>query len=148
MKKYEYISEYKPEKGVIYIYSLDCPLTKKVMYIGKTNYPYGRLLAHICENRNITSPKQKWVASLLENGYLPIMTIIEKTSIKKQYKREIYWINYYAQIENNLLNVCTKISSIKRDGYKTFTIKIHDSKISELGGEKAIQNLVNKYLQQ
>lgn len=58
------------------IYSLSCPLTKEVRYIGKANNSEKRLRSHIRDSRRRNTPVYCWIRTLTSNGMLPIMSVI------------------------------------------------------------------------
>lgn len=62
-----------------YIYALHCPIANTVRYIGKTNNPESRLLAHIAAAKRATKDHHtaKWLRKLLRNGLRPTMEILE-----------------------------------------------------------------------
>lgn len=91
---------------IIYIYSLSDP-NGNIRYIGKTINIKRRLYSHIAESkRNNNRYVLKWVKSLLDKGFRPIMNIIEVCDESNWEEKEIYWINYYKSIIHNLCNHC------------------------------------------
>lgn len=91
---------------ITYIYSLIDPRTQEVRYVGKSNTPSKRLIAHICTTHEDCNPhKQNWIKELKVEGLRPILSIIEETTLDLWPEREIYWIEFYRSIGNNLINL-------------------------------------------
>ncbi len=92
------------QSKIIHIYSLSCPITNEVKYIGKTiQRPDYRYRSHISESKH-NRRKDKahcWIKSLLNKNLKPIMLIIEETY---DINRECYWIKYYKDLGNNIKN--------------------------------------------
>lgn len=82
-------------KKITAIYKLIDPLSNEIRYIGKSVNPYSRFYRHIYEANKKGKKKYLycWIKSLLNQGLLPIIEIIEWTFNWKN--REIYWIKYY-----------------------------------------------------
>lgn len=73
-----------------YIYTLDCPITNQIRYIGKSNNPEKRLKHHIAYKGKCH--KTSWIKSL--KGLKPILSILDETGCEKEaYKLEQYWIS-------------------------------------------------------
>jgi len=91
---------------IIYIYSLSDE-HNNIRYIGKTTNIKRRLYAHIAESKRSNSRYVlKWVKSLLNRGFKPIINIIETCDETNWEQKEIYWIDYYKSIIPNLCNHC------------------------------------------
>lgn len=58
------------------VYSLNCPDTGKIKYIGMTSDIEKRYKAHLCDNNNF--PKSQWVQGLLSAGKTPVLKIIKE----------------------------------------------------------------------
>lgn len=90
------------------IYKLVDPLTKKVMYVGKTSKTLeARLIGHLHESYNterIIKDKEKWLKKLFKKGLLPKIQIIEYVDKNQESIRESYWITYYHS-ESPLFNL-------------------------------------------
>lgn len=91
---------------ISYIYSLLCPLTGDIKYIGKTINPKIRFNNHIKEFRG-KNKKINWIKSLYKKNLLPIMKIIEVVPFENEDEKEIYWINYYKNLGCDLKNMTT-----------------------------------------
>lgn len=92
-----YQAEYRKrtrQKETAYIYALIAPDTWEVGYVGYTTNPPIRLRTHYSEIRTGRAPKQRieWVASILQRGIEPQMSILETVPIHRAQERERYWI--------------------------------------------------------
>jgi hypothetical protein len=87
-----------------FIYSLSCPTTGIVKYIGKATKPDMRYIAHT--RRPSSRPMKKWMSELNELGLLPVLSIIEECSMDSWEDRERWWIAHYRSINGeSLMNV-------------------------------------------
>ena len=87
------------------IYSLCCPFTDDIHYIGKTTQGMSRPLQH-ASNSHSTKVKE-WVEELREIGHKPKVTILENVSLNDNLDgRERYWIQYRLNKGDLLLNDC------------------------------------------
>lgn len=61
-----------------FIYSLHCPITGDLRYVGKTDDPYQRLKSHISKARgqHLTHHCARWIKRLLDAGVKPTMKIM------------------------------------------------------------------------
>lgn len=65
------------DAGIRYIYTLECPITNEVRYIGQTNNIKGRYNKHLCSAKNPQSYSQCWIKSILDNGNKPVIKILD-----------------------------------------------------------------------
>lgn len=87
------------------IYGLFCPKSGEVRYIGYTSKGISKRLAgHIGEaKKDASSPRfnshrHKWIRSLLREGLLPQIEIIEEIELDADWQeRERFWIEYYGK---------------------------------------------------
>jgi len=81
-------------KNYTYIYSLACPNTGYIKYIGKTNDLKKRFNRHIFDSRKDTKThKRAWISGLLSENKTPIIEIIDIVPIKNwQFWEEFYII--------------------------------------------------------
>jgi DNA-binding transcriptional regulator YiaG len=85
------------------IYSLSCPFTNEVHYIGKTIQGMLRPLKHLKESHS--DKIREWVSSLKELNNAPVVKVMEYVPFEEDLDgRERYWILYYLNKGNNLLN--------------------------------------------
>jgi group I intron endonuclease len=90
----------------IFIYGLYDPRNDELRYVGKSKNPKHRLFEHIntVKNGEISS-KAKWLKELIDNGYIPLVKILEKTNADNWEEVEKRWIEKCRLEGLNLLNV-------------------------------------------
>lgn len=112
-----------------YIYTLECPVTAQVRYIGKTNNLSKRLSAH-CKDK-VKSHKSSWIKSLNNKGLKPVVTVLDQTEDEQEcYKLEQYWIAQFRAWGfdlTNLTNGGEGFSGKDVSGEKNFNSKISES---------------------
>lgn len=89
-------------KQLVFIYSISCPLTGAVKYIGKTVDPKTRFRKHRTAKKQ--SATSKWIFSLKEKGLSPIFKIIDEVLNDKWEETERYYIKLYRSLGFTLLN--------------------------------------------
>ena len=67
----------------IHLYSLDCPITGKIQYIGKTINLEQRYKQHLREKKY--NKKCQWIRSLKSKGLKPTITKIESFDLEQNY---------------------------------------------------------------
>ena len=71
-------------KGVFYanniIYSLTCPISGEVKYIGKADDVKRRLRQHVYQSKKSDGRKSVWIRELLSEGLKPIMGVLDEVS--------------------------------------------------------------------
>lgn len=72
-----------------YIYSLSHPISDEIRYIGKSDNPYKRFIAHL--NKSCGIKKTEWINSLKLNGLLPKLQIVDEVP-NEEWK---FWEQYY-----------------------------------------------------
>jgi len=89
-----------------YIYTLNDPISGEARYVGKTVQPQVRLQQHINRSReeNITH-KDRWINSLLLNGLLPKMEIIDEVKQKDWEAYERQYILLFKSMGARLTNL-------------------------------------------
>lgn len=94
------------------IYSISCPISGNIVYIGKTEKPALRFYNHlVCAHLGKLSVS-KWVTCVLSNGLIPVFEILEEIDIFNDerevsqllIKRENFWITKYRDLNYILLN--------------------------------------------
>jgi hypothetical protein len=89
----------------VYIYDLSDPRTSEVRYIGKSVNPKERLATHIRDaRRGVVVHCKRWIDGLLQQGLLPVLGIIEKTTKENANEAECYWIACFRFMGANLTN--------------------------------------------
>lgn len=87
-----------------YIYSLNCPITKDIHYIGKSTQGMMRPLQHLTKSHN--EKIKEWVSDLKELGYTPEIRILEEVSLDSDIDaRELFWIQKSINNKDLLLNI-------------------------------------------
>lgn len=91
---------------VIYIYGLHAPDDKTIMYVGRSKTPFVRLNHHVTESKlgKKPCPKNKWIASLLEQGKRPEIAILDICTPEEVVYREFKWIAAMRNINPSLKN--------------------------------------------
>lgn len=86
------------------IYGLRDPRNDVYQYIGKSTIGTERALSHLTHSHS--KLVNDWVADLETKWLCPLVDIIEEVKdLKGLAGREKYWINYYCEINPNLLNI-------------------------------------------
>jgi DNA-binding XRE family transcriptional regulator len=86
------------------IYGLRDPRNDVYQYIGKSTVGTERALSHLTNSHS--ERVNEWVNKLKENWLYPIVDIIERVeNIDDLPEREKHWINYYYNINPDLLNI-------------------------------------------
>lgn len=85
-----------------FIYSLTDPISNQIRYVGKTINLEQRLYNHINHAKSMKYKRHVyyWINSLLKQGKLPVMEVLEECDTYWQ-EREQYWIEQYKE---NLCN--------------------------------------------
>lgn len=90
---------------VTYIYTLKCPKTNEVRYVGKSNDPKRRYYGHMRIDKTACSYKKNWVQSLLKQGLKPVLEIIKEVPVDEWKDWEKHYIKYYKDKGCNLTNL-------------------------------------------
>lgn len=79
----------------VYIYSLSCPKTGQIRYVGKTNNLKKRLFGHLSLSRKPGKKThvQCWIGSLLNESINPIIEMLDKVPTDEWVFWEEYWIS-------------------------------------------------------
>ena len=89
----------------VYIYSLSCPKTEYIKYIGKAEDALYRYKKHIEESlRGKNTKKCKWIKSLINNGLNPILNIEDIVNENEWIFWEKYYISLYKSFGFDLKN--------------------------------------------
>ncbi len=118
------------------IYSLSCPISRSVYYIGRTTRPDQRLKQHIRHSRygyNRNKKLYSWISDLLMNNLAPVFSILIECNSHKLSKHEQHFLSLYKesglllnieQLGTQYLNIDT--TKIKAD-MKAKKIKQHEA---------------------
>lgn len=88
-----------------FIYYLADPITKKIVYIGKTKNPTKRLKDHCRKDTRNRCKLDNWKNQIIDQGLKPEMKILEEVTENDVNDREKFYINFYLSNGNNLLNM-------------------------------------------
>jgi hypothetical protein len=103
---------------IVYIYTLLDPRDNLVHYVGKCINPIIRLRSHLKPSNLIRNTKKdQWIKSLLSLNLKPIISIIEKTTVKSWQRRERFWIKFYKEQGLNLVNTTSGGAGVKDGAY-------------------------------
>lgn len=123
-----------------YIYTLDCPISGTIKYVGKTINTKQRLGQHIRCKEN--TKKYAWIKGLKNIGLKPIMTVVDSYDSNIDFW-ENWYIEYYKFIGFDLKNhkgggVGGRLS---KETKEKISFKLKGKKKSEEHRLKAIKNL-------
>lgn len=82
----------------VYIYTLSCPITNDIRYIGQSFEPKVRYRRHIFDSRKRKDHKSNWIKSLLEKSLKPILNIIHICNESNVDYYEKYYIEEYKKL--------------------------------------------------
>ena len=86
------------------IYSLSDPDTGEVRYVGKSIDVKRRFWTHCREQKNDNTHRARWIAKLLRQEKLPMLTVIEVVEEPAWQEAETKWIAYYRGLGCSLVN--------------------------------------------
>ena len=94
------------EKRKAFIYSWTCPITFKVVYVGKTSVSiHDRMRSHRREAfRRKNTPKHLWLSGILTKGLQPIVTELQQCLSEESGFYECQWIDHFINQGCKLLN--------------------------------------------
>lgn len=118
--------------NTVSIYSLNCPVTGDVRYVGKTN-DIQRRLSHHCSHQNKTY-NGNWIKSLLTKGLKPKIEVIDEVPNSDWKFWECHYISLYKSWGFNLTN--GTIGGEGLIGYKP--TEEHKRKIGEANKKKKL----------
>lgn len=136
---------------MVFIYTLKDPITKKYMYVGKSVNPEKRFKQHLYHSKKRKTYSQIWVNNLLNDGYRPIMEVIDSCSSNLSTKKEKEWIlNFFN--ENKSLTNLTYIPN-KDDRNPDYSINSGNKKsvskeinyLKSLGSKEIVKLLYKKH---
>jgi len=84
------------------IYGLRCPKTDDYKYIGKSSSGLERAKAHLTYSHN--ESVNHWVAELREQGFCPLIDVLEECTEEELQIKEHFWIQYYTARGCKLMN--------------------------------------------
>lgn len=89
------------------IYSLLCPITNEIMYVGATSQSLKlRLRGHLknAKNKKYKSKKDDWIRELSSKSLIPIISQLEIVNHESWQEKEMYWISYFRENNISILN--------------------------------------------
>lgn len=89
-----------------YIYSIECPISGDIKYIGGTYDPKERFRAHlqIAKRQGSDKPIYLWMTDLLHKGIKPVFNILFTCELRRKTKKEVETIKMYLPL-GTLLNI-------------------------------------------
>jgi DNA-binding XRE family transcriptional regulator len=131
------------------IYGLRDPRNDVYQYIGKSTVGSKRALKHLTHSHS--DKVNEWIKNLSENWLYPSVDLIEEVeSIDDLPEREKHWINYYYNINPNLLNIQsieTPLNKVRSDEDDFNTIVRLTSMIPTiLKNERIYRNLTQEQM--
>lgn len=86
-----------------FIYTLSCPVTNEIRYVGKANNPTSRFYNHLIESTK--TYKNNWIKSLKKKGLKPILEILEEVLIEEWTFWEEHYISLFKSWNFKLTNM-------------------------------------------
>lgn len=90
--------------NAVFIYSLNCPITGAVRYVGKSKNPFTRLIQHISESKKETNHRACWIRYLAEQGLRPLLEIVDEATSEHWQQLEVAYIEFFREQGCNLVN--------------------------------------------
>jgi DNA-binding XRE family transcriptional regulator len=115
------------------IYGLRCPKTDDYKYIGKSSSGLERAKAHLTYSHN--ESVNHWVAELREQGFCPLIDVLEECTEEELQIKEHFWIQYYTA------RGCKLMNSIF---YRGAAIEKLEQQVAD--AQKELDNKLNKIL--
>lgn len=88
----------------VFIYALNCPVTGRTRYIGKSKNPNSRLTKHLYPNRQEKNHKANWVKALVVRGIKPLLEILDEVPIAEWPMWEVAYIQFFRDAGFELTN--------------------------------------------
>lgn len=86
------------------IYTLSCPITNNIRYVGVTkNTLSKRFSQHLVERR--TNKRRSWFDSLKKKGFLPTIELLDDVDDDKWIDEEKFYISYFRFLGFDLVNM-------------------------------------------
>lgn len=88
------------------IYTLACPISGQIRYVGKTTKSLQRRLqGHLCYSNKNYSHRGNWIYNLKTRGFSPVIELVEELSLDIDWeKAEAYWIEQFKAWGFDLVN--------------------------------------------
>lgn len=91
-------------RDTTFIYTLSCPISGDIRYVGKSNSPKGRYSKHKQMSDNNKS-KNLWINSLIIVGLKPTLAILDEVKISEWKDKEKFYITKFKELGCELFNV-------------------------------------------
>lgn len=89
----------------VFIYALNCPVTGRTRYIGKTTNPATRLTSHLSDaKKRKPTLKRSWIKNLAKQGLQPLFEIIDEVSFEHWPQLEVAYIEFFLEQGCELTN--------------------------------------------
>ena len=116
------------------IYGLRCPKTDDYRYIGKSSSGLQRAQAHLTYSHN--ESVNHWVAELREQGFCPLIDVLEECTEEDLQIKEKFWIQFYTAKGCKLMNLIF---------YRGAAIEKLEREITE--AQKELDQILNKVIE-
>jgi len=87
-----------------FVYTLSDPRDGKLRYVGVTDNTVRRLSQHCGPDPLDVSHRANWLRSLLADGCVPVLAIIEEVENGEWIEAERKWIAHFRELEFDLVN--------------------------------------------
>ncbi|MCX6218321.1 GIY-YIG nuclease family protein [Spirosoma sp.] len=87
-----------------FIYALSCPTSGDIRYIGKADCLFLRLKSHLNEANKRGNYRRHWIKSLVDDGLIPEIEIIDECPIEEWGFWEQHYIDLFRSWGLNLVN--------------------------------------------
>lgn len=124
------------------IYTLNCPNTGLVRYVGKTNNPNIRLAAHLY--KNTFGKKRSWILGLKKEGKKPTLNIIDEVPYCDWQFWEEHYIKLFKSCGANLFNLT--LGGVGCRGNDYVKSKMSQSKIGKFVSEETRSKMSKLHL--
>lgn len=105
--------------GMARIYAMVDPRTEKPFYVGATDDIVNRYRYHVCTAKNETSKNKKLgkiIRSILSEGLLPSIDLLEYTGEANSFQKERYWIDFFTHVTGYTLVNSPNHANYQRTG--------------------------------
>jgi len=106
------------ESKTTFIYTLSCPISNDIRYVGKTNNLKIRLNQHLKESKKNKTHKDKWISKLISLYQEPIIEILDEVNENEWQYWEMFYISLLKSWNFKLIN-----HTIGGDGNKNWNGK-------------------------
>lgn len=127
-----------------YLYTLNCPFTNQIKYVGVSIQPKKRFNTHLSKARQSTSTRKKaWIKGLLNQNLKPILNIISEHDKDVIHEVEKSFILECKNKNIELYNL-TSGGEIKKEVSQSTKDKLRQANLGKKQSAKTIQKRVEK----